>query len=452
MPPKILFVFSYNKGDTKTTFGGFTKRLRRYGALEFAETDYVATEDLVYQIKDSGEAIVYDINSNKVLNDYAFAYFKGWESVPERAAALAIYLSANGTPYMDSLVGNFGLSKLSSMFRLWSNNIPIVPTVCTTTKNLAKMIADADIDYPVVIKSVSGQKGKDNILANNKKELLDFAEEDKTYLVQKYIKGDGDYRVGVFGGKVRYVIHRKGKDGSYLNNTSAGGDASLVDIDSLDPKLIADAEAAAVASNLEIVGVDIIVDSSTNQHYVLEVNQGSQIITGQFVDEKIKAFDDFIKTVINRRYNRLDNNSKLEVIGRHLTVQIPELGGDDLLAKTDTGAYRSSLRVKGIELVGDGDKQVLKFKVPIHESGHKKTEEFRQCQVDEFEVASVRNTSGKMEKRYMITTEIMVMGRPYETEITLANRDSMKYPLIIGRKLLRGHFMVNVELSGKDIL
>jgi hypothetical protein len=61
----------------------------------------------------------------------------------------------------------------------------------------------------------------------------------------------------------------------------------------------------------------------------------------------------------------------------------------------------------------------------------------------------VRTSSGKEEKRYVIKTLIKLFGRNIRTEFTLANRRKMSYPILLGRKLLKGRFIIDV--AQKDL-
>jgi hypothetical protein len=60
-----------------------------------------------------------------------------------------------------------------------------------------------------------------------------------------------------------------------------------------------------------------------------------------------------------------------------------------------------------------------------------------------------RNSSGKEERRYVIKTSIRLFGKKIRTEFSLANRRKMRYPLLLGRKLLKNRFIIDV--SQKDL-
>jgi hypothetical protein len=59
----------------------------------------------------------------------------------------------------------------------------------------------------------------------------------------------------------------------------------------------------------------------------------------------------------------------------------------------------------------------------------------------------VRSSNGHLEHRYSIKTKITVEGRTVPVVLTLSNRSEMGYPLLIGRRVIRSRFIVNVELN-----
>ena len=66
----------------------------------------------------------------------------------------------------------------------------------------------------------------------------------------------------------------------------------------------------------------------------------------------------------------------------------------------------------------------------------------------EFKVDSikqVKNSFGQIENRYIIKTKITLFGKKYLTDVALSNRSTMKFPVLIGRKLLGGRFIVDVS-------
>ncbi|WP_040584945.1 ATP-dependent zinc protease family protein [Spirosoma luteum] len=128
-----------------------------------------------------------------------------------------------------------------------------------------------------------------------------------------------------------------------------------------------------------------------------------------------------------------------QIIGMTDLVDFPDLGLFDVQAKVDTGAYTSALHCKEVRLVKLGQKKMLRFLL-IDKTG----KDSRQFYSDQFSQRMIRNSFGVAEKRYVIETRIVLFGRTIRTEFTLADREALKNPVLLGRKLLRNRFVVDV--------
>jgi len=50
-----------------------------------------------------------------------------------------------------------------------------------------------------------------------------------------------------------------------------------------------------------------------------------------------------------------------------------------------------------------------------------------------------------MEERYVIQTQIKIGRKKIRSTISLSNRDNMRYPVLIGRRLLKAKFLIDVN-------
>ena len=137
---------------------------------------------------------------------------------------------------------------------------------------------------------------------------------------------------------------------------------------------------------------------------------------------------------MNRKQEKI-----LKVIGRKEKVRFPFLSSNLLDAKIDTGAYTSSIHCLDIhEAEFRGGKRLF-FTVYANK---------KDKQVNSFEnyyKKKIKSSTGEVEDRYIIKTQIEIAGKRIKTTLSLANRGSMKYPVLIGRKLLKGKFIVDVS-------
>src|ERR1051326_9215187 len=126
-----------------------------------------------------------------------------------------------------------------------------------------------------------------------------------------------------------------------------------------------------------------------------------------------------------------------QVIGRREHVDFPELGIFGLTAKIDTGAYTAALHCHDI-FVKDG---TLHFKLldPTHPEYNERPQQF-----SDFFEKEIKNSFGESEKRYIIRTSVRLGKRNISSVISLTNRCTMRYPVLIGRRMLKGKFIVDV--------
>ncbi len=139
-----------------------------------------------------------------------------------------------------------------------------------------------------------------------------------------------------------------------------------------------------------------------------------------------------------------------KIIGRRAIAILPELNIESVVAKIDTGAYSSTLHAENIHIEKSGAVEELVFDIipgGFIQTKSGKTETYR---VRDFYTQKVRSSNGHIQVRYTIKTKISLDNIRFMASITLSDRSAMGYPLLIGRKLLRSRFIVNVELNEQN--
>lgn len=132
-----------------------------------------------------------------------------------------------------------------------------------------------------------------------------------------------------------------------------------------------------------------------------------------------------------------------KTVGSLLRLDLPLLGIEALTAKVDTGAFSGALHASRMREVTDkqGTKH-LRFS-PLGSAGH-------TIEIDAYHKRRVKSSNGLMAIRYAIDTEVSILGEIYPITLTLTNRASMKYQMLIGRNFLRLHgFLVDVNRKSK---
>jgi hypothetical protein len=133
-----------------------------------------------------------------------------------------------------------------------------------------------------------------------------------------------------------------------------------------------------------------------------------------------------------------------EIIGRTVLVDLPKLGFTGIPAKTDTGAYYCSLHCHFINVKVEDGKRILCFN--LLDPSHPEYKERTTCYTKSFRKKMIKNSFGDTEERYLIRTPILINNRRIRAWISLTDRGSMKYPMLLGSRLLRNKFIVDVSL------
>lgn len=126
------------------------------------------------------------------------------------------------------------------------------------------------------------------------------------------------------------------------------------------------------------------------------------------------------------------------ILGRYDRVDLPDLGLLNIHAKIDTGAYTCSLHCKKAEVV-DG-----KLEFILLDQEHPEFTGMRFV-FEHFEKRDIKNSFGEVEKRFVIVTSITIFEEVITTEFSLSNRGSLKFPILIGRKILRNRYLIDVK-------
>lgn len=137
-------------------------------------------------------------------------------------------------------------------------------------------------------------------------------------------------------------------------------------------------------------------------------------------------------------------------LGRSDKLDLPELGLYDIDSKIDTGAYSCSIHCSNIEVVEKDRERYLHFILldPSHPAYNNKSFYFK-----EFKEKMVKNSFGQAEKRFVIRTPVKIYNKLFNSEFSLSNRGNLRFPILLGRKLLKMGFLVDVskiDLSYKN--
>ncbi len=117
-------------------------------------------------------------------------------------------------------------------------------------------------------------------------------------------------------------------------------------------------------------------------------------------------------------------------------------------AKIDTGAYRSAIHANSIRKMKRNGKTILKVQL----LGHPCSPDIYKLEFNEFEKVKVTNSFGHEEERYEVKLRIKLGPKVLDTSFTLADRSKNLFPILIGRKTLKGRYFIDVASAGIDRL
>lgn len=136
----------------------------------------------------------------------------------------------------------------------------------------------------------------------------------------------------------------------------------------------------------------------------------------------------------------------LAKVGWREWISIPGLGIDAIKAKVDTGARTSALHAFEVSPFDrDG---MLHVAFSIHPN-QRDQQTILHCEAPVVDQRLVRDSGGHAEMRYVIEVDIQVGQYQLTVEVTLTDRDSMRFRCLLGRTALKNNFLVD---SGRSYL
>ena len=142
------------------------------------------------------------------------------------------------------------------------------------------------------------------------------------------------------------------------------------------------------------------------------------------------------------------------IVGNQEWCSFPELGLPAIKARIDSGAKTSSIHAFNIQSFRRDGHAWVSFEVhPIQNNRNTVV----RCERPVIDKRSVKSSSGIAETRYVIATRLRLGEKIWDIELTLANRDSMGFRMLLGREAM-AELMIDPaasfcqgEVSSEDI-
>ena len=136
-------------------------------------------------------------------------------------------------------------------------------------------------------------------------------------------------------------------------------------------------------------------------------------------------------------------NDKI-MVGWREWISLPELGLPLIKAKIDTGARTSCLHAFSLETFSKDGAEWVRFGIHPHQSN---SEIVAYCESKIVDERQVTDSGGHREKRLVITTQLAMRNQQWPIEITLTNRDNMRFRMLLGRTAMAGRIIVDPAAS-----
>ena len=123
---------------------------------------------------------------------------------------------------------------------------------------------------------------------------------------------------------------------------------------------------------------------------------------------------------------------------------MPDLAISHIKAKVDTGAKTSALHAYYVAPYERDGQTWVRFGLhPLQKDSLTCIE----CDALVKDVRRVTDSGGHSEDRYVIDTTLVVKGEEYTVEVTLTDRENMRFRMLLGRSALKNRFLVDSAKS-----
>ncbi|RMH35887.1 MAG: ATP-dependent zinc protease [Gammaproteobacteria bacterium] len=131
-------------------------------------------------------------------------------------------------------------------------------------------------------------------------------------------------------------------------------------------------------------------------------------------------------------------------VGWREWVALPDLGITKIKAKVDTGARTSCLHAFKVQKFTKAGTGWVRFWVhPVQND----QDSVIVCETRVIDRRIVSDSGGHREMRYVIASHLMLGAHTWPIELTLTNRDSMRFRMLLGRTAMAGRMIVIPDQS-----
>ena len=149
------------------------------------------------------------------------------------------------------------------------------------------------------------------------------------------------------------------------------------------------------------------------------------------------------KLIDLRRWSAMPKSKEKTLIGRRDYANLPQFGLNNVEVKVDSGAYTSSIHVTACREI---DRKGAKLLEVIFLDEQHPAYSGNTILFPEYRIKKVKSSTGQEQLRYFVKGRIELLGRRFTTEFSLTERRGMRYPILLGRKVLNNRFVIDTSL------
>lgn len=127
------------------------------------------------------------------------------------------------------------------------------------------------------------------------------------------------------------------------------------------------------------------------------------------------------------------------IVGNKEKVDFPEMKRYGIVARIDSGARSSSAHCDKIWIEKMGGKRIL--------CCHFLKRSHKVVRFEKFKKRKVKSSNGTFQSRYVVQLKIKLGNILKVTDVTLTDRSTMNYTVLLGRKFLADDFLIDVSRS-----
>jgi hypothetical protein len=125
-------------------------------------------------------------------------------------------------------------------------------------------------------------------------------------------------------------------------------------------------------------------------------------------------------------------------------VALPNLGIARIKAKLDTGARTSALHALRSDRYTERGAPHVRLHVQPRQRDGGRVLVVETAIIDE---RTVSDSSGHRERRIVIASELTLGAEHWPIELTITNRDTLRFRMLLGRSAMHGHLIIDPDRS-----